>query len=189
MLILLFAVNAVISLMNAWVVGANWTESKIVGGWTRFLAWCGAIMAASGLTWCYMVLIGFAGQASGRLSHELVNAFFNAGYLLIIGPIVGSGFGIWVHSLVGVYKRRSFGNVAVAGWNTFAQAHNVYSLARNAPSALKEVSDFLTKGKKDTKWLFLMLIIITASSGILTTVAIMRAADRRHVSQLAGVRV
>ena len=50
-LILVWALNFGISWLNARTVGLMWVETKILGGWQRFMAWGGGIMGAWGLSW------------------------------------------------------------------------------------------------------------------------------------------
>lgn len=186
-LFVLLVLNFAISWWNAWAVGRGWTEVKVVGGWARFITWCGAIMSACGFTWVYLTILTIIVVVFKFLSVEAAEAMFNLGYLLIILPIVGSGFGIWAYSLIVAYKRRSFGSMGVAGWNTFAQAHNVYTAAKHAPGAVESVLEFFTKGKskKSSEALAVILLVIVAlGSGVLTTAAIIRKADRDHAIEV-----
>ena len=43
-LLLLLVLNFGISYWNAYASGAYLTESKIIGGCTRFIVWCGLVM-------------------------------------------------------------------------------------------------------------------------------------------------
>lgn len=193
MLLLIFVLNLAISLWNAYAVGTMWSETKIVGGWARFMSWCGAVMAASGLTWCYIIVYGYIGLAGGYLNRGDFELLLQMGYLLIVLPVVGSGFGIWIDSLVQAYQRRSFGSVGVAGYNTFAQARNVMSIARDAPSVLSSVIDGLSsKSSKKSgdsgagALLLIVVVIVAAAAGIITTWAIIRWADRRVAVAVLG---
>ncbi|MDP3966093.1 MAG: hypothetical protein Q8Q04_01010 [archaeon] len=153
-----------------------------MGGWTRLLIWCAVIMSACGFTWVYLTIITAILLGFGWLSPRAGEVMFSLGYLIIIGPVIGSGFGIWIHSLVQAYKTKRFGDVAVAGWNTFAQVHNIYNAAKEVPSAWKSVVDGLKGDSDDTKGVAILLIVILAvAGGALTTAGIARRADRTHV--------
>jgi hypothetical protein len=99
-IILLFLVllNFVISWFNAWSVGRGWAETKVAGGFARFMSWCGAIMSASGFTWCYLVIICIVGQLiPGRyhLPDKYAEGVFRLGYLIIILPYTRFWFGYY----------------------------------------------------------------------------------------------
>ncbi len=55
--IFIWLLNFAISAWNAYAVGRAWVETKVAGGWPRFMAWMGAIMSASGFSWCYLFLL------------------------------------------------------------------------------------------------------------------------------------
>lgn len=183
-LLLFLVLNFGISFWNAYASGAYLTESKIIGGWTRFVVWCGLIMSACGFTWVYLTILTMVAVAGQWLTQEWGLVMFKLGYLIVILPILGSGFGIWAHSLVVAYRRRSFGSVAVAGWNTYAQFHNTWQAASHAPGFLKDVIDAFTKPKRSSKdsamaLLVILLVILAVAGGFLTTMSIARWADRR----------
>ncbi len=182
-LFLLLVLNFAISWWNAYSAGRGWTEVKYVGGWPRVVTWCAVVMSACGFTWVYLTLLTIAAVAFNFISVESADVMFNLGYLIIILPVLGSGFGLWANSLINAYKRRSFGSIGIAGWNTFAQARNIYSAARYAPGAFDSVMNFFLKGKSRKgreSALILLLVILALSGGALTTTAIVRKADREN---------
>ena len=191
-LFVLILLNFGISFWNAYASGAYLTESKIVGGWTRFVVWCGLVMSACGFTWVYLTLLTMGAVAGHFLTPEDGVIMFKLGYLVIILPILGSGFGIWAHSLAEAYRRRSFGSIAIAGWNTFAQAHNTWQAASHAPSFLKDVIEaFSGKNRKSSKdgaaaILIVLLVILAVAGGAITTGLIARWADRRVALDVTG---
>ncbi len=192
-LIIVWVINFAISWWNARTVGLSWVETKAMGGFTRFMAWMGAIMSASGFTWCYLIILLLGGHyieplflKEGQqpvLNDEAVLAGFSLGYLIIIPGVLFSGLMIWVDSVAQAWKKRSFGNIATASWNTFAKIHNTYSAMRGMPEAFGRVSKFFS-GKGDSKGkgaLFIVMFVVLALiSGILTTWAI--------INQYAGSR-
>lgn len=186
MLTLYLAFTFGISFLNAYSSGAYFTESKLIGGWTRFLTWCGLIMSACGFTWVYLTIMTMAAIHMEKLTPEWGLVMMKLGYLIIILPVLGSGLGIWIHSLTNAYRNRSFGNIAVAGWNTYAQVRNTWEAASHAPNYLKDVMDaFSPKGKRGGKndgaaaLLVIMLVILAVFGGAITTGLIARWADRR----------
>ncbi len=193
LLLLAFLVlNFAISYWNAYSSGAYFTESKIIGGWIRFLVWCGLIMSACGFTWVYLTLLTMLAVGAQWITPEWGEVMFKLGYLIIILPILGSGFGIWIHSVVTAYRERSFGNVAVAGWNTYAQFNNTWQAARHAPGFFSDVLEaFSGKNRKSSKdgamgILVLLLVVLAVAGGALTTGMIARWADRRVALDVVG---
>ena len=184
-LLLFLALNFGISFWNAYACGAYLTESKVIGGWTRFITWCGLVMSACGFTWVYLSILAMVAVAAQWLTPEWGVVMFKLGYLIIILPILGSGFGIWAHSIAHAYRRRSFGSVAIAGWNTYAQFRNTWEAASHAPSFMRDVMDaFVSKDRRSSKdgaaaMLAVLLVILAVAGGAMTTGAIARWADRR----------
>ncbi len=189
MLLLIWVLNLVISAFNAWGCGKTWNESKANGGLPHFMNWMGAIMSASGFTWCYMVIAAYIGSAvplrevDGHrvplLTSHMVDVFCNLGYLMIIFPIIGAGIAITVHSWGVFWRRRTFGNGAIAGYNTFADAYNIYNAVRYVPGASRSVGNFFS-GKdsdsdSDSQGIVLALVLICLAGGILTTWAIIKS--------------
>ena len=187
LLILLWLWNFGISWLNAWGCGKSWTETKYFGGVAHFMNWMAAIMSACGFTWCYAVLACLVGgnvhhHVGGKyvpyLSPEQVSAVLQAGYLLIILPILGSGLAITIHSWVVWKRNRGMRNAAIAGYNTFADIYNTYEAIRTVPSASRGVWKFFDSDDKG-KGIVLLIVVAAALGGILTTYTIITAVARR----------
>lgn len=182
---LIWVVNFAISWWNARTVGLMWTEVKYLGGFKQFMAWMGAIMSASGFTWCYLVVLLFGAYYAQPvflepdepliLDVEALQAGFSLGYLLLLPGILFSGLMIWINSLIVAWRRRDLPSIGIAGWNTFAQIHNTYSAFKGAPEAFDSVTKFLGAGSKggDNRGkaviLVVILVILAFIGGILTT--------------------
>lgn len=174
--------NFAISCLNAWGCGMTWNETKYVGGTAHFMNWMGAVMSASGFTWCYTILLAFAGtqinvEAADHtvqplLTDQWVQGLLEIGYLVVIVPIIGSGIAITVNSWAAFWRRRTFGSGAVAGWNTFADVYNITHALSEVPSAFGHLGS-LFEGKGDKRGvLVLVLAAIALFGGILTTYTI-----------------
>jgi hypothetical protein len=148
----IWLVNFGISFWNARVVGQIWVEAKQVGGLANFLKWCGAIMAFCGFFWCYVIIEAFIGHAVAPdvVTPYVMNGAFSLGYLIIIFPVLGTGFAIWASSLYEAWKTRTLGSMGRAAWNTFAQAHNTYEAFRGVPSAWNAVKDVFGSSKSSS---------------------------------------
>jgi hypothetical protein len=187
MIVLIWFLNLVISAFNAWGCGKSWTETKHVGGWAHFMNWMGAIMSASGFTWCYTILACLLGGSithtvDGKvvpyLSPQQVEAVASAGYLIVIFPIIGSGIAIMIHSWRVFAERRSLGNGAVAGYNTFANAYNIYNAARGVPSAWEHVTKLFKGNDSKGNTLVAAIALFALFAGVLTTYTIISTVAR-----------
>ncbi len=157
------------------------TEAKEAGGFIRVVNLSALVMAACGWTWVILAIETILVVVLGYFEPEEAEVMFNLGYILIIFPVIGSGFSLWGHSLLVAYKRRRMGDMVVAGWNTFAQVHNVVSVTRHLPEAISSVVEGLGKSKSGRKALAIILLVIVAlGGGILITVVIAKWADDNH---------
>lgn len=185
LVVLILFLNFGISWFNAWSVGRSWADSKVIGGWPRFMVWCGAIMSASGFTWCYLIPLALFTGAMGWLPVDYVQATLELGYVIIIFPILGSGLAIWMDSVTTAWRRRSLANIGVAGWNTFAMAHNTYHAAKTLPGVFKHLGEVFKGSSSDDAraklvMFAVLLVILALSAGVLTTRAIVMATARKY---------
>jgi hypothetical protein len=187
----LLLLNFGISAWNAYAAGAYLTESRIIGGWIRVVTWCALVMSACGFTWVYLTVLTIGAVAFGKLDPYWADIAFKLGYLALIGPVLGSGLGIWAHSLAEAYRRRSFGSAAVAAWNTYAQVSNAWDAARHAPGFLDDVLKAFggrgRKSKDDGALMVVLLFVLALAAGAITTGAIARWADRRVAMDVGRV--
>src|ERR1700738_4453697 len=93
-----WVLNFGISLWNAYACGKAWVEARHAGGWPRFMCWMGAIMSASGFTWCYLILLVLSAYYFEWLHKDALMAALNLGYILIIPGVLFSGLMITVDS-------------------------------------------------------------------------------------------
>jgi hypothetical protein len=180
---IILIINLVISYFNATSVGSIWFESKVIGGWSRILAYCGAIMSACGFSYVYAIVIGGICYLFGVLTIESFNAMLSLVYIFIIIPVIGTGIAITVNSLIVAYHRRTWTNMGIAAWNVLAQASNMYSAITTIPSALKSVGEiFKGGGNKDSLQVKLIILIAAFSlfGGIITTIYIVRKTAKAH---------
>lgn len=207
MIFLLWLLNFGISWFNAWAVGREWEETRQLGGWPRFVAWCGAIMSGSGFTWCFLIVLALVAGNWPYHGHMLlgpryVKGMLELGYVVIIFPILGSGIGITIDAWRGFARNRSLMNGGVAAWDTFAQIHNTVEAARVLPGIFKDLGDLFTKRDSDDDngavMIVVLLVILALVGGFLLTFTIMErsaAAQRRRIqadlmsSPYAGARM
>lgn len=196
MILVFFVINLLISIFNAWGVGRTWDSTKAKGGGAHFMNWMGAIMSASGFTWCYMVVLGFVasqipwttGEGAEAMTAPLLDpaslqAFYDLGYLAIIFPILGSGLAITVSSWRAFARSRSVGGGLVAGWNTFAQVHNTVRAVQAIPGVFERLGGFFggkssSSGGDGKNKLVILLVAVAVLGGVLTTYGIVQATRR-----------
>lgn len=193
LLLLVLALNFIISWANASYVGRYWTESKKVGGSFRVYIIVGYIMAIAGFTIVYgyiLLLISPILLQIAKVDQETILMFEQLAsdliYLFCVVTIVPTGFYIWIRSLKNFFEKKTLANGLTAGYNTFAQLHNTMSVARNAPSAFGRVVETLFGGKgkkKDNTIIILcaiLILILAIFGGYFTASAIMKKADREY---------
>lgn len=177
----MWIINFGISFWNARVVGLIWVEAKQIGGFANFLKWCGAIMAYCGFLWCYVIVEAFVGHwlFPDTVTAEVMNGMFALSYLIIIFPVLGTGFAIWATSLYQAWVRRDFASIGTAAWNTFAQVHNTYQAFEGVPKAASIVGDLFSgksKGSSDKNGaaalVVVLLVALAAIAAFFTTAGI-----------------
>ena len=189
----LLLVNFLISWGNATYCGRYWTESKYSGGFFRLNVIAGYIMSIAGFTMVYGYLLLLASpyvlplflELSNEQLMGIVQLSSDMLYLLILLAVIPTGFFIWFNSLAVFWKRKTLGNGLTAGWNTYAQLHNVINASREAPSAFKRVTSSLLGGdrkKKDNIVVALAIVVLLVAifGGYFTASAIMKKADREY---------
>lgn len=215
MIFVLILLNLAISTFNAWACGRAWPESKHQGGMAHFMNWMGAIMAACGFTWCIVVVLAMGlssfsyhpDDANPQLAvplitPEMARAIIELGLVAIIVPILGSGLAITIDTWARFYRDRTFGNGALAVYNTSAQMYNMYEAATVLPSVLGDLKGFFGGGSSSsssssssdssTKGIIIVVLIVLCSlvGGILITRAIIMATARSAARErLEGMRM
>src|SRR4051794_10933614 len=118
LVVLVWLLNFGISVWNAYAVGKSWVEAKAAGGWPRVMCWSGAVMSASGFSWCYLILIGFGAYKFDAITGEQFAVALNLGYLLLIPGILLSGLMITLDSWGRAFRQGGFLNYGAAIYNT-----------------------------------------------------------------------
>lgn len=178
---LILAFNCVISFLNARSVGRIWVDSKVMGGWIRLLAWSGAIQSAIGFSSIFLLIFGFIAFQLGYLSPQAIEAVASLWYLLIIIPLLGTGLAITIESWITAFRERSFMNMGLAAYNTFAQAKNMYDAVSSIPAAFGKISSFIGDGDWDDDpksaiffKIVLPLVLLALFSGFILTYVIVQ---------------
>jgi hypothetical protein len=194
LVVVIWILNLGISIWNAYAVGKAWVETKHYGGWPRFMAWMGAIMSASGFTWCYLLLLAFIAHEVQWLNDYQIEIMIYLGYILLIPGILLSGLMITVDSWARAYRERTLASIGTAAYNTFAQIYNTYNAVNDFGRAFRSVTGFFGGESRDSKdrdgggaaVLVVILVLLALLGGILTTAAIIHrvAASGPKLSEL-----
>jgi hypothetical protein len=177
--------NFAISFWNAYAVGRAWVETKVAGGWPRFMAWMGAVMSASGFSWCYLTLLVLGAHALEWLPDDAVAAALNLGYVLLIPGILFSGLMITLDSWRRAFRNGGVLNYGVAAYNTYAQVHNTLSAVQTFGHAARGVFHYFQGGDRDSRssskndgglgmLLVIILVALALLAGVITTAVIIR---------------
>lgn len=140
---IIWIINFAISWFNAYTCGIAWVDTKHAGGWPRFMCWMGAIMSASGFTWCFLFLISGGLYLTGYVEIPVLMVALQLGYIIIIPGVLFSGFMIMIDSWAAAYRERDLASFGIAGWNTYAQIHNTYNAVQGFGPALDNVLSFV----------------------------------------------
>jgi hypothetical protein len=181
---LVWVLNFGISVWNAYAVGKVWVEARHESGWHRFMCWMGAVMSATGFTWCYLSFLALTAHYFGWVTEQQALASLNLGYVLLVPFLLFAGYAITLDSWVRAYRRGGFLNYGAAAWNTYASIHNTYSAWRNLGGAFTSLGSFFKgqrRGSRDNGGdgagavvVVILLVIFALLAGVITTAVIIR---------------
>lgn len=171
---LIWLLNLGVSFWNAYSVGKAWAESRAAGGWPRVMCWSGAVMSASGFTWCYLILLVLLGSWFQLVDSTALRVALNLGYVVLVPGILVSGLLITIDSWAHAFRRGGFLNYGMAVYNTYAQIHNTYSAITGFGGAFRSVGDFFNRGGRDRDQksgvvVVVVLVVLALAAGVLTT--------------------
>ena len=117
-IVLILALNFVISWWNAYVTGKCWAEAKAIGGWIRLVTWSGAVQSALGFSSVYICLLGFGLHGIGYLDNRMLELVMSIWYVTVIIPILGSGLIITMESWRQWWRDRDLLSLGISAWKT-----------------------------------------------------------------------
>jgi len=185
---ILWVVNFAISYWNCKVVGSSWHATKAMGGWIRFMNWMGAIMGACGFSWCLLIIFALGGAAifPTYVTPVILKGSLSLGYLMIIPPILFSGYAIWAESLIQAWRERSFVSIAAAGWNSFANIYNTISAFENVPIAFGDVGKMfedIDDPKAGLAIVGVLIALLAVLGGVVVAASIIKFYANREKSE------
>jgi hypothetical protein len=181
---LVWVLNFGISVWNAYAVGKVWVEARHENGWHRLMCWMGAVMSATGFTWCYLSFLALTAHYFGWVTEQQAMASLNLGYVLLIPFLLFAGYAITLDSWVRAYRRGGFLNYGAAAWNTYASIHNTYSAWQNLGGAFTSLGKLFKgqrRGSRDNGGggagavvVVVLLVALALLAGVITTAVIIR---------------
>lgn len=179
-LIFITVLNTGISFWNAKMAGEIWAESKGIGGWIYMITWCTAIQAMIGFSYVYMTVLVLLGDGLHFISAQGLMFMMNLSYVFLIFPLLGTGLALTIQSWIQASREKSLNSLGIAGWNTFAQAYNMYSAVQHIGPAFSMVQNnmeniFFHNNDDDDKEediLIVFLVVLAILAGVITTMAV-----------------
>lgn len=180
--IVVWLANFGISFWNAYAVGNSWIETKHSRGWPLFMAWAGAIMSATGFTWCYLTALAWLSLQFQWLDKNTAYAAINLGYVLLIPGVIIAGAAITLDSWARAYRNRTVRDIGMAAWNSYAEYHNTFHAINNIGKSFsyvtssgkssKSSSSSDNDGKGMAILVMILLVVVAALAGVITTAVI-----------------
>lgn len=169
-----------LSYWNARVCGQVWVEANALGGWLRLVVWSGAVQSAIGFSALLLLLLGVIMSATGVLPASMASGMASLWYLLIIIPVLLTGWVITIHSWISLARDRSLINLAATGWNTYASISNTYGAVQGVSSAWSNVKEMIpdvdSEDIQGAAWIAVIAAVVgSLVGGAVITWAIIKA--------------
>ena len=164
--ILILVFDFVVSIWNAYASGYNigMLKKSGKGGFTKAAAYSGLGLAFVGITYVLVVVLGFIAYAFQYVSIGVVEYVLALDFLVFGLMIIGFGLMITIQSIIVAANRRSFGSIAVAIWNTFAEVFDIASYVESFRGTLQ-----IIKSDRDDRGSAYLIIIIALLIGYIIT--------------------
>ncbi len=201
LIVLVLALNVIISLWNCYAVGTAWKDVMALGSkFEKLVAWSALVQSGVGFSMPILIAltyvtisvltVGEKPTLTPAEGQQVLQSIFSLWYVAVIFPVIGTGFAITAHSLYIAYQRRDFRSIAIAGWNSFAQIHNTLSAINNLGGAFKNVGALFDGiGRSDDARvkivaIVIILVIIALASGFMIAFALVRYFANKTQSRL-----
>lgn len=185
-LALVVVVDLVLSLWNAYASGVTWGLLRNQPGRTfsKVSAVAGVGLAFAGMAYTTLIVLAYAALWTGFLA--VWDFVYLASFdLLVFGAmIVGFGLVVTAQSVTVAYRRRSFGSIAIAAWNVFAEVWDLTIYAQGFRSAANAVRG----DRRDRANLTAILAMAIGIALLVTYFAFRRGLDRAESAIAASPR-
>jgi len=159
--VLILALDFGFSVWNAYASGLNIETLRRGGGssWLEAVAYSGLGLAYAGASYVMLIVVGSVAYALGYVSADVVAGVLGLDFLVFGALIIGFGLMVTIQSIIVAYRRRSFGSIAIAAWNIFAEIWDIASYLEGFGDAVSMVKGTGSDERDETS---LILIVIVA---------------------------
>lgn len=166
---LVIVIDFALSLWNAYASGLIWGLLRNQPGRTfsKVCAGAGLGLAFAGMAYATLIVLGYVALVVGFLA--VWDFLYLASFDLLVfgGMIIGFGLVITVQSVTIAYRKRSFGSIAVASWNVFAEIWDIATYAEG----FKDASAVLRGDRRDRTNLYAIVAVAVGVALLITYVA------------------
>ena len=178
----IIVVDFVLSLWNAYASGVTWglLRNQPGKGFSKVCAVAGLGLAFAGMAYATTIILSWVALEVGFLAiwDFLYLVSFD---LLVFGAmIIGFGLVITAQSITIAYRRRSFGTIAIATWNTFAEVWDIATYAQGFQTAASVV-----KGDRRDRANVTAILAVAVAVALIITYFAFRQGIRRAEGAIA----
>ncbi|MCI4347462.1 MAG: hypothetical protein L3J97_02440 [Thermoplasmata archaeon] len=136
-LVVIIVLDFVISIWNAYASGVTFTILRGKPGQTlaKVCAGAGLGLAFAGMSYATLIVFSFAALALGVLAATDVAVVLAFDFLVFGAMIIGFGLVVTAQSIAIAYQQRSFGRIAISGWNVLAEVWDIAIYAQGFRAA------------------------------------------------------
>jgi len=127
--------------------------------WLEAVAYSGLGLAYAGASYVMLIVVGSVAYSLGYVSADVVAGVLGLDFLVFGALIIGFGLMVTIQSIIVAYRRRSFGSIAIAAWNIFAEIWDIASYVEGFGDAVSMVKGTGSDERDETS---LILIVIVA---------------------------
>ncbi|MGC8647732.1 MAG: hypothetical protein ACP5SA_02840 [Candidatus Micrarchaeia archaeon] len=155
--ILILALDFAISIWNAYASGYNIgiLRKGSPSSFSKVAAYSGLALAFTGITYVLVVVLSFIAYALQYVGIGVVEYALAFDFVVFGLMIIGFGLMITIQSIELAVKRKSFGSILVAIWNTFAEVWDIASYVEGFKASVS-----MLKGNRESRSNALVIVLV-----------------------------
>ncbi|MEM0150021.1 MAG: hypothetical protein QXW10_03945 [Candidatus Micrarchaeaceae archaeon] len=155
-----------ISVWNAYASGYNIGMVRKLGkgGFSKAAAYSGLALALAGMTYVLIVVLSFIAYALQYVGIGVVDYALAFDFLVFGLMIIGFGLMITIQSIIVAAHKKSFGSIAIALWNTFAEVWDIASYVEGFRASVQ-----MLKSNKQSRANALVIVLVALLVAYLIT--------------------
>ncbi|MGC8652168.1 MAG: hypothetical protein ACP5UH_02875 [Candidatus Micrarchaeia archaeon] len=180
-IVLILALDFIISIWNAYASGYNIGMLRKAGstsGFSKAAAYSGLALAFTGMTYVLIVVLSALAYALQYVGAGVVEYAMAFDFLVFGLLIVGFGLMVTIQSIIVAAHKRSFGSIAIAIWNTFAEVWDIASYAEGFRASVR-----MLKANKQSKTSAYVIVLVALLIAYLITHAAYKHGLRKAEGQ------